>query len=181
MRLETSFANSLKFAISAFALMSLLLLTAGSTFALPSNGLASSTENLKVADGRGPTASSTTFFHFMAGGLCSKTTGKCAEISGRGTLQFYDDIKASGHLTVYKKGEQSTLTSPDYSWKASKVVNANSMRVHFKTTTALGPIDVAVTKGKTASTGLVCVWGELKGVTEGAETLCTNRVLIYIY
>ncbi len=180
MRLENSFANSWKFAISAFALMSLLLLTAGSSFALPSNGLASSAETLKVADGRGPSASATTFFHFMAGGLCSKTTGKCVEISGRGTLQFYDDIKASGHLMVYNYGEQS-LNSLDYNWKAGKVVNANAMRVHFKTSTALGPIDVAVTEGKTPNTGLVCVWGTLKGVTGADETLCTNRVLVYIY
>jgi hypothetical protein len=180
MRSENSFANCWKFAISAFALMSLLLLTAGSTYALPSSGLASSPEAVKVADGRGPTATSTTFFHFMAGGLCSKTTGKCVEISGRGTLQFYDDIKATGHLIVYNYGEQS-LNSLDYGYKASKVVNANSMRVHFKTSTALGPIDVGVTEGKTPNTGLVCVWGTLKGVTEGSETLCTNRVLVYIY
>jgi hypothetical protein len=180
MRLENSFANSWKFAISAFALMSLLLLSAGSTFALPSSGLASSVESLKVADGRGPSASSTTFFHFMAGGLCSKTSDKCIEISGRGTLTFYDDIKANGHLMVYNIGEQS-LNALDYSWKAGKVVNANAMRVHFKTTTSLGPIDVAVTEGKTPHTGLVCVWGTLKGVIEGNETLCTNKVLVYIY
>lgn len=180
MRLENSFANSWKFGVSAFVLMSLLVVTTGSSYALPSNGLASSTENLKVADGRGPSASATTFFSFMAGGLCSKTTDKCVEISGKGTLQFYDDIKAKGRLMAYNEGEQS-LTTPGYSWTASKVVNANSMRVHFKTTTALGPIDVAVTEGKTPHTGLVCVWGTLKGVIEANETLCTNKVLVYIY
>lgn len=181
MRFDNSFTTVWKFALSVFALLNLLLLIAGQTFALPGNEANSTAETLKVADGRGPTARTpTTIFHFMASGLCSQTTDQCVEISGSGTLRFNDELKASGYLTKYNDETKFSSISPYYSWKATKLMNANEIRVHFKAKTGLGNIDIAVTEGKGPNSGLVCIWGSLNGVTGPNETLCTNKVRVYI-
>jgi hypothetical protein len=180
MRLRNSFSNSTKFAVAAFALLNLMLLTTGSTFALPSNELDSSMGSLKVADGRGGgIRTPTTIINFMASQLCSATTDKCIEISGSGTLRFNDELKAKGRLMAYNEGEQSLFT-PSYGWTAKKLMNANEMRVHFKASSPLGTFDVAITEGKGPNSGLVCIWGTLNGVTGENETLCTNKVRVYI-
>jgi hypothetical protein len=162
--------SNLKFALSAFAILNLLLLTTGYT----------SAETLKVADGRGPAARSvTTIFTFMASGLCSAATDQCVEIGGSGTLRFNDEIKARGHFIKYN-GETQTSTTASYSWTATKLMNANEIRIHFKAKTGLGNIDIAITEGKGPNSGLVCIWGTLNGITGQNETLCTNKVRVYI-
>lgn len=181
MRFENSLSGYWKFAVSAFALLNVIFLAAGNVFALPSDGL-DSTTIFKVADGKGPTARSfTTIFNFMTGPICSTTTGQCIEINGKGTVRFNDEIKANGHFLKYKEEDmKQSAAALQYRWTATKLMNGNEIRLHFKATTSLGPIDIAVTEGKGATSGLVCVWGTLSGVTGPNETLCTNKVLVYI-
>jgi hypothetical protein len=170
--------DSWKVGASALMLLNLLLLSQGQSFAL-TNDTFNSMENI-VSDGRGPTArSTTTIFSFMASGLCSKVTEQCMEISGTGTVRFNDELKAGGHLIKYKQDAQF-WNPPHYVWTAKELVNANAMRVHFKATTSIGKIDIAITEGKTPNSGLVCIWGTLNGIMGPNETLCTNKVTVYI-
>jgi hypothetical protein len=179
--MKSRFNRAWKFAIGTFALLNMLFVT-GSVFALPSNGLNSAQESLKVVDGSGPTArSATTFFHFLANDLCSKVTEKCIEISGRGSIRHNDELKASGHFMKYEKESlKNSSTVAYYAWSAKELVNSNAIRVHFKASAGLGNVNIAVTEGKTPNSGLVCVWGTIDGITGINETLCTNKVLIYI-
>lgn len=158
-------SSSWKFAVATFALLNLLLLLPGHTFALPTDGLDSTAEKSISPDGSGPSAhSATTIFNFMASGLCSKTTGQCIEISGSGTVRFNDELKAKGHFLKYKEGEQ--FRAPTYYiWTVTELVNANPIRVHFKATTAVGIINIAVTEGEEPTSGIVCIWGTLNGIT----------------
>jgi hypothetical protein len=179
--MKLKFSHAWKFSIGIFALLNLLFVT-GNALALPSNGLNSAQESLKVVDGSGPTAkSSTTFFHFLANELCSKVTEKCIEISGNGSIRRNDQLKANGHFMKYdKEGLKNSSTVAYHTWNAKELVNSSAIRVHFKATAGLGNVDIAVTEGKTPNSGLVCVWGTIDGITGINETLCTNKVLIYI-
>jgi hypothetical protein len=162
-----------KVVLGAYALLNMLFMGVNAS-ALSSGSI--------VADGKGPSARSyTTVFNFITGSMCSETTGQCMEVNGKGSVKFNDEIRATGFVLKYKEEDvQEKAVASHYRWTATKLMNGNEIRLHFKASTGLGPIDIAVTEGKGATSGLVCVWGGLKGVIGENETLCTNNVLVYI-
>jgi hypothetical protein len=174
--------SSWKFTVAAFVALNFLFSATALAFGMPNNELNSTVGSFKAVDGKDLTArSSTTFFHFMAYGLCSRTTDQCIEISGSGSVRHSDELRASGHFIKYdKEAVKQIAIGSHYGWIGKELVNANAIRVHFKAMTGLGIIDIAVTEGKTPTSGLVCIWGTLDGVTGPNETLCTNNVTVYV-
>lgn len=172
--------SSRKVALGAFVAINLIFMATGQANAISIDGLDSSRPSVIEAGGTAA-RSGTIIFHFMASGLCSPTTNQCMEFNGGGKIKIDRQLEASGHFLKYDKdGVKQSASAGYYAWKAKELVNSNAIRVHLKALTGLGTVDIAVTEGKTPNSGLVCVWGTLEGVTGQNETLCTNKVTVYI-
>jgi hypothetical protein len=178
MKSVNSLTLSWKLAAGILVALNLFIIS-GNALAMPPSGLDTAKSSTTVLDLNG--RSGIRIFHFMAGDLCSKATGQCIEIAGSGSIRYNDKFSANGHLLKYdKESVKQAAISAHYDWTAKELVNSNAIRVHFKAMTGLGMVTVAITEGKTPTTGLVCVWGTLTGILAENETLCTNKVTVYV-
>lgn len=141
--------------------------------------LGSNTNDVKQIDGRERTrvAGPGHSFSFVGWNVCNEDTEICVSIWGSGYFNTdRDQITARGSLT---KSMDNVAVSRG-SWYALDLINGSDRDATFKARASVGVINIMIDEGFKTDPTKVCVYGDLVGITNQSDAICTEDARVSI-